>query len=134
LALDPDLDTYYLQNIVMGRLPLLLGQLGEAQTLLEPSVEGEDHSDGREVRFLVLDGLIRSTLEGIEADVTAAYRGNPQGSLKRAVDGSIGGLVASASSYLSDAKAGAAGATPAPVDARTLDRAYAHAVDDAISA
>ena len=34
LALDPDLDSYYIQNIVVKRVPALLSQMGELQSLL----------------------------------------------------------------------------------------------------
>jgi hypothetical protein len=33
LAIDPELDSYYLQSIVVRRLPSLMGQLGETHTL-----------------------------------------------------------------------------------------------------
>ena len=33
LAIDPDLDSYYLQDIVVRKLPAIMGQLGETQTL-----------------------------------------------------------------------------------------------------
>src|SRR5262249_21359083 len=35
LALDPDLDSYYVQDIVIAKLPTLLGQIGELQSLLQ---------------------------------------------------------------------------------------------------
>ena len=34
LALDPDLDSYYLQNIVVKRMPTMLSQMGELQSLV----------------------------------------------------------------------------------------------------
>lgn len=37
LTLDPDLDTYYLQDIVVTKVPSLLNQLGEVQILLQDS-------------------------------------------------------------------------------------------------
>ena len=35
LALDPDLDSYYLQDTVVRQMPRLLGQIGEIETSLE---------------------------------------------------------------------------------------------------
>ena len=35
LALDPDLDSYYVQEIVVSKLPTLLSQIGELQSQLE---------------------------------------------------------------------------------------------------
>ena len=34
LTLDPDLDSYYVQNIAVKRVPALLSQMGELQSLL----------------------------------------------------------------------------------------------------
>src|SRR5262252_7934188 len=59
LTLDPDLDTYYLQNIVANKLPTLLGQLGEAHVLFHERPQPGTGTDGS-LRF-VLDGLLRST-------------------------------------------------------------------------
>ena len=56
LALDPDLDTYYVQDTVVSKLPFLLGQLGEARSLVEPCRTGSALR-GVDMRFLVLDGL-----------------------------------------------------------------------------
>jgi hypothetical protein len=33
LALDPDLDSYYVQDIVVTKMPTLLGQIGELQSM-----------------------------------------------------------------------------------------------------
>jgi signal transduction histidine kinase len=133
LALDPDLDTYYVQNIVMNRLPLLLGQLGEVQALLEPGVQGAV-SDGREVHLLILEGLIKSTLDGIRSDIISAYRGNADGVLKRTVDASIAALISSASAYLTDARKSIVPGAPLPIGERALGQRYSNAIDQAISA
>ena len=62
LTLDPDLDTYYVQNIVIDRLPGLISQLGEMQTLLRATkASGSLSSEQRAARLLFLDSLIRST-------------------------------------------------------------------------
>jgi hypothetical protein len=37
LTLDPDLDSYYVQDIVVTKMPTLLGQVGELQSLLQIS-------------------------------------------------------------------------------------------------
>jgi hypothetical protein len=52
LALDPDLDSYYVQDIVVKKVPALLSQMGELQSLLTGSPSGDD----LHVRPLLLDG------------------------------------------------------------------------------
>ena len=68
LALDPDLDSYYVQDIVVKKAPALLSQMGELQSLLTGSPSGDD----LHVRPLLLDGMIRSSIEEIERDAAAA--------------------------------------------------------------
>ena len=100
LALDPDLDSYYVQNIVVKRVPGLLSEIGELQSLLSaPSPS----SDDLRVRRLLLDGMLRSTIEEIERDSAAAYRGNANGQLKEAIAGPIGSMVSTANAYLGSA-------------------------------
>ena len=100
LTLDPDLDTYYLQNIVANQLPTLLGQLGEAHVLFHERPQPAEAANEQNLRF-VLDGLLRSTTDGIDEDLTSAYRGNQDGRLKRAVAASFAAMSQHARAYLS---------------------------------
>src|SRR5262245_16734396 len=134
LTLDPDLDTYYLQNIVASKLPTLLGQLGEAHVLFHerPHVSG---STEQNLRF-VLDGLLRSTTDSITEDLVSAYRGNSLGRLKRAVDSSFATMMTSARSYLGALNASRvdneARGLIIGVDAASLDALYGKAVGNAL--
>ena len=58
LALDPDLDSYYLQDIVVTKMTTLLSQLGQLQSLLHTFLPGGTPSSDRKVRPLILDGTI----------------------------------------------------------------------------
>ena len=74
LTLDPDLDSYYVQNIVVARMPALLTDVGELKAELDlPPAQAPPETLA--VLRLVLDGSIRSTFEGIESDLQASYRG-----------------------------------------------------------
>jgi hypothetical protein len=82
LALDPDLDSYYLQDTVVRQMPRLLGQIGETQTSLgAPS--GTSISSDNKARVLALDAMTRATTEEIERNLTSAYRGNADGQLRK---------------------------------------------------
>jgi signal transduction histidine kinase len=98
LALDPDLDSYYVQNIAVKRVPSLLSQMGELQLLLTGVPSGDD-----QVRPLLLDGMIRSSVEEIERDAAAAHRSDPHGQLKAAIAPAIGTMVADVHAYLETA-------------------------------
>jgi signal transduction histidine kinase len=101
LALDPDLDSYYVQNIVVNKVPALLSQMGELQSLLT----GSPLSDDLRVRPLLIAGMIRSSIEEIERDAAAAYRRDADGRLKQAIAGAIGTMVSAVNSYLGTANA-----------------------------
>ena len=98
LTLDPDLDSYYVQNIAVKRVPALLSQMGELQSLLIGAPSADD-----QVRPLLLDGMIRSSVEEIERDAAAAHRRDPDGQLKRAIAPAIGTMVADVNTYLETA-------------------------------
>jgi signal transduction histidine kinase len=105
LALDPDLDSYYVQDIVVKKVPALLSQMGELQSLLTGSLSGDD----LHVRPLLLDGMIRSSIEEIERDAAAAYRRDTDAQLKQAIAAPISTMVSAVNSYLGTANASLSG-------------------------
>jgi signal transduction histidine kinase len=99
LALDPDLDSYYIQNIVVKRVPALLSQMGELQSLLTRS----PFDDISQVRPFLLDGMIRSSIEDINRDAEAAYRRDTDAHLKQTTAPVISSMVSVVNSYLETA-------------------------------
>jgi signal transduction histidine kinase len=136
LTLDPDLDTYYLQNIVANHLPTLLGQLGEAHVLFHDRPQPGTGTDGS-LRF-VLDGLLRSTTDAIAEDLSAAYRGNVDGRLKHEVDNWFLIMSRSARAYLGALNAARfdneARGLIVSSDTASLDGLYGRAVGDGLFA
>jgi hypothetical protein len=74
LTLDPVLDTYYIQNIVVTRLPTVLEEIGQAQLLTRSPKAANDPVD-RKARLIALDTLLRANLDSIKHDLMAAQRG-----------------------------------------------------------
>jgi signal transduction histidine kinase len=132
LTLDPDLDSYYVQDIVVAKMPTLLSQIGELQSQFAMPSSAQPKPESLAVRALVLDGMIRSTLDGIRRDLQASYRGASGVSLRQALDGELGTMVSAWNAYLDTVKGKLGGASDA--DANALDRAYATAVDGAVDA
>ena len=99
LALDPDLDSYYVQDIVVKRVPNVLSQMGELQSLLINWPSG----DAAQVRPLLLAGMIRSGIEEIERDSSAANRRDTDGRLKHAISPTIAAMVSAVNFYLETA-------------------------------
>ena len=129
LTLDPDLDSYYVQNIVVTKIPALLSEIGELRSELETPSSAQAPPETLAVRRLVLDGSIRSTLEGIERDLQASYRGANGARLRQALETDMGVNVSAWNAYLDAVKT-----PPGAGDARALDDLYAAAVDSAIRA
>ena len=124
LALDPDLDSYYVQKILVKELPSLLLQLGELQTLLNTKPESAAGGDSR-VRPLLLAGMIRSTLEEIERDSAAAYGGTAR--ITHSLTGSTRSMIAAVDSYLQ-----AASATDGDTSSGALTNSYRTALDSVL--
>jgi signal transduction histidine kinase len=106
LTLDTDLDTYYVQNIVVDQLPKLLGRLGELQIIpIQTSAKATSSSEDN-VRLLVLDGMIKSTTDDIKNDLIAAYRGSADDTLKQAIESKFSSLFSVVDAYLLVRRAG----------------------------
>jgi signal transduction histidine kinase len=105
LALDTDLDTYYVQNIVVDQLPKLLGRLGELQVLAGLASATVNFSSENKARFLVLDALIKSSSDEIKHELLAAYRGSPDDKLKQAVEPTYADLFSAVDAYLAGRRA-----------------------------
>ena len=129
LTLDPDLDSYYVQDIVVAKIPTLLSEIGELQAELEMPSSAQSTPETLAVRSLVLDGTIRSTLEGIERDLQASYRGGSGARLRQVLDADLAAMDSAWNAYLDAVKA-----KLSTGDATALDGRYAAAVDGAIKA
>jgi signal transduction histidine kinase len=130
LTLDPDLDSYYVQDIVVAKMPTLLSQIGELQSQLAMPSSAQPTPESLAVRALVLDGMIRSTLDGIERDLQASYRGDSGDFLRQALDADLANMVSAWNAYFDAVKAKLGGAS----EAIAIDRTYVTAVDSAIDA
>ena len=131
LALDPDLDSYHLQDIVVNQMPRLLGQIGSAQSLiLTPS--SDVLSPDADTSVFSLTTLGWSTVGEIGRDLTSAYRGNPDGTLRNAVQSDMADMLASISAYFDAVRERIRARSPA--DDAALDRKYQAATDSAIAA
>jgi signal transduction histidine kinase len=113
LALDPDLDTYYLQNIIVRKLPAIVLRLGELQGSFSTDLAANEPSTARTADLLRLQDLARATADEMQENLQAAYRGNPDGGVKRAVHAAFTTMSTSMESYF-----GALHADSSGVDAR----------------
>jgi signal transduction histidine kinase len=129
LTLDPDLDSYYVQDIVVAKMPTLLSQVGELQSQLHMPSPSHSMSESIAVRALVLDGMIRSSLDGIKRDLHASYRGGSGNYLKQALASNLETMVSVWDAYLETVKSTLQSAS----DVSGADHSYAIAADSAIN-
>lgn len=99
LALDPDLDSYYVQAILVRKLPTLLGRLAELQQAFQTDIAAGALAT-QQVRVSILISLVRSVAGEVSDDLKAAYRGNTDGGLKRAIDAEFSAMMTGVASYL----------------------------------
>jgi signal transduction histidine kinase len=125
LTLDTDLDTYYLQNILVEQLPKLLGRLGELHMVTSGAAGVATPPNETNAHVLVLEGLIESGTSEIKNKLTAAYRGNADGGLKRAVDSTYASLFSSTDAFVARTKAGSVnGGATTETNSAALEREY----------
>ncbi|HSD93520.1 MAG TPA: response regulator [Methyloceanibacter sp.] len=97
LALDPDLDSYYLQDTVVRQMPLLLDRLGELRSQAS-NTDAATQVD--RTRLLTLTAMTRSTAEEIARNLSSAYRGDAGGALRRGTEAPMAVMLSSVTAYL----------------------------------
>ncbi|MEZ5827104.1 MAG: ATP-binding protein [Hyphomicrobiales bacterium] len=129
LTLDPDLDSYYVQDIVVDKIPTLLSHIGELQAQLEMLSPNSSSAESLTVGALVLDGMIRSTLDGIERDLQASYRGGGGSQLRTALEGNVETMASTWKSFLDTVKANLEGASDANDSGPSYESAARSAIE-----
>jgi methyl-accepting chemotaxis protein len=82
LILDPDLDSFYVMDLVLVKSPALLDRIvGVAEVAVKiaaaPTITMDDRTE-----YLIERGGLDALIDDIAASVAAGYRGNADGSLK----------------------------------------------------
>ena len=99
LTLDPDLDSYYVQDL--STVKLLNLALTSVRSLAPAIVvlETQDPSPDATVAFLTAKSALASALSGVDGDFASAQRGNPDGSVKANLTKAYGNLTDKAAAY-----------------------------------
>ncbi|MGE5505339.1 MAG: methyl-accepting chemotaxis protein [Actinomycetota bacterium] len=89
LILDPDLDSYYVMDAVVVRLPEIGQRLAEmAEGLAAAAERGSVDTDAR-IAYFLAEGAIRSNLQAVQSGLQVAFRENPAGNLKPRLAASV---------------------------------------------
>ncbi len=74
LVLDPDIDSYYMMDGVIFRIPLLVQKISEARDLGQRVALGKELSSDRLAELIfVLPGIVENTFDGVKLGASKAY-------------------------------------------------------------
>jgi len=76
LILDPDLDTYYVMDAVLIKLPETLDLLWKIQHYGQKLLEAVEVKTEDKIYLIVKSGLLESAMEGVRYDIKVAYENN----------------------------------------------------------
>jgi methyl-accepting chemotaxis protein len=86
LILDPDLDSFYVMDLVVVKMPDLTDRLREMTEISRKVWQDGKIDASEQVDFFVALGGLKSLLDGIDGSVASGYSGNADGSLKANLD------------------------------------------------
>jgi methyl-accepting chemotaxis protein len=127
LILDPDLDSFYLMDNTINKLPLLIDTAGRAADLQTVIRTTRSDALARRIELAVDQGTLSSTLDLTNAGFKTAFSNTHDWTLQPALNGGVRAAGAAGAPLLHTAAAVVGGKTPRPSTTR-LGRS---AVDDA---
>ncbi len=99
LTLDPDLDSYYVQDSVTVKLPETVDQAAALLAMVRTHKGAASLSDDDKADLMVRLGAYASAADGVAADLASAIQGNSDGSLKTALAERIAAFAKASKGY-----------------------------------
>jgi methyl-accepting chemotaxis protein len=130
LILDPDLDSFYVMDAFVVKLPTLIDATG---TAVDMERTAHTTSAGRLVSLAVERGVVSSTLTGLNADISTALQNTADPALRPALDSSLNALNSATKSALGTPTGTPAVSDPALAPGRTLWSATGPRLDDLLA-
>lgn len=87
LILDPDLDTYYLMDVVLLKLPDNQTKLHQIISLVRRVIVTNQFSANDRTNLINLTGLLRSNLDALDKNIDTSFTNNSSGLFRPQVDG-----------------------------------------------
>ena len=85
LILDPDLDTYYMMDSVLLKLPENQALLFEIRQLSESAIDAQALSANEQVQFAILLSQVESNIREIDRNISVALENNSSGNMSSLV-------------------------------------------------
>jgi len=89
LVLDPDLDTYYMMDVVLHKLPESQTLLSDMSILSQKIAKTKTMSIEDRAQLLTLSGLLKSNVAQMEINVQTAVRNNASGDMRATTGGPL---------------------------------------------
>ncbi len=100
LTLDPDLDSYYTQDLLTVKLPEFIDQAATLVRMVRAYHDKSQLTTQEKASFLIHAGQFAAAYGGVTGDVQSAEGGNPDGTLKPKLDPATAELVEAADAYV----------------------------------
>ena len=100
LILDPDLDTYYMMDTVLLKLPDYQNILLETLILGKDIIQHQALTEDQRTQLIILTGLLQSNLSMLENNVRTAYKNNPSGTMQTLSEAPLQAYLAAANRFL----------------------------------
>ena len=100
LILDPDLDTYYMMDTVLLKLPDYQNILLETLILGKDIIQHQALTEDQRTQLIILTGLLQSNLSMMENNVRTAYKNNPSGTMQTLSEAPLQAYLAAANRFL----------------------------------
>ena len=107
LILDPDLDSYYVMDVVLLKLPEAIDQARVLLTLAATYKARATLNDDEKAQILIRAGQFAAAVDGIASSFDAAYRSNGDGQTKPALQGPAAAFARASADYLAAVNAAA---------------------------
>jgi signal transduction histidine kinase len=78
LTLDDNIDGFYLMDTAVNKLPLAIEYAGQIRGFGAGAIVPQRLSEQEQAQLIVLSGLCRSAIEGVEANLKKAVQANPE--------------------------------------------------------
>lgn len=89
LILDPDLDTYYMMDVVLFKLPESQSLLSDMAILSKKVAKTKTMSVEERAQLLTLSGLLKSNVAQMEVNIQTAIRNNASGDMRATTGGPL---------------------------------------------
>ncbi|WP_181703257.1 methyl-accepting chemotaxis protein [Chthonobacter albigriseus] len=99
LILDPDLDSYYVMDIVIMRLPDIAGRATALEAMARAQAGMPELDDDAKAAYMIELGQIEGAANAIQASYDAAAASNPDGSVKADLAAPVADLIAATKTY-----------------------------------